>query len=120
MQMHFNFVPSLVNDGAFDGSVTLRIPSYEEKSALLDLLDFDSMEFDEDSKKKKKVSGAAVKGMLKIGAKSKDFVVSVNLTRKEDGFKFTEWEHLNHDSDGHTIISEIASKLLSKMQLGKK
>lgn len=117
MVMEFKFVPSLVSSGEFSGHIMLRMPSYEEKMELLN-----SMELEADSEGKPDQTALKknlYRGMARVGIKSKEFISKIELLRQKDKTKFETWEQLNYDSDGHTIINEIAGRLISKMSVGK-
>lgn len=111
--MNHTFTPDICkpldNDAEeYTGTVTIRMPTYDEKMGFYEAA---GEQLSGDAKK------AAVP-LLRIVAKSAEsHVVSVDVVRVSDGHKFT-FEEMKYDSDMHSVITEIATKLIGRFQVG--
>lgn len=96
------------DDAAYEGSVTLRAPTYDERMSIYDDVGVD-------------LEGVKTKPIAYIRAVAKkvpDFLVSMSIKRKSDGFEFTDFAKLQHDSELMGAITEMATKLVGKFQVG--
>jgi hypothetical protein len=125
--------PSGETPAAYSGSITIRIPDYVERLELTERAGVDMAEMLEKAINKSK--GADDPETADTSGKSKgrqayeqlkfmarivpEFVLAVDITRVEDGFKFESWDDLAHDSDASICIMEIGPKILGKYNVGK-
>jgi len=98
--------PDYVVDSEYEGTVTLRMPSYDER---LELLGDSAAAADASDQKAKR----ALDNMRRLAKRAPEFLVALNVKRKADGFLFT-WDDLQYDSDMQALINEIANRLLGK------
>lgn len=122
------FVPKICKDqdgepAAFDGSILIEMPLYEQTLVYQSYLDMDPVigddgEVDVDATQKK----AASKGMhiiRKMAPHVKEHVVKVDLTRKSDGYKFDSYEKMQSSKDCFGAIADLSMKLVNGLELGK-
>lgn len=95
--------------GEYTGTVTIRMPTYDEKMAFYEAAG--EQIGDGDAKK------AAVPLLRTVARNVAKHIVAVNITRVSDGHKFT-FDELDYDSDMHGVITEIATKLIGRFQVG--
>jgi hypothetical protein len=46
------------------------------------------------------------------------FVTEIAIKRLDDGFIFTKFEELDADSDMHSVLMEVSTRLLGKFRAG--
>lgn len=111
--MQKTFTPAVCkakDDGTaplYAGSVTLRMPNYDERMGLYEDAGVDS--------------AADIKSLKLVRSLAKrlpDFLVAVDITRLEDGHKFGDWESLQYDSDMAGVISECCLALITRVRAG--
>ena len=96
------------DDAAYEGSVTLRAPTYDERMSIYDDVGVD-------------LEGVKTKPIAYIRAVAKkvpEFLVECSIKRKSDGFEFKTFEQMQYDSDLAGAITEMATKLVGKFQVG--
>lgn len=124
----------------FAGTVSLRAPTYLERQSLRGnaelvekhMLAAVKAALDDSGKKGGKVDEDALKEeaikatvatqherLNRVISRLGEFVVEIKIKRLDDGFTFTKIEELEIDSDMDSVLIEMATKLLSKFQLGK-
>jgi hypothetical protein len=92
------YVPDAVKAGAFKGSVTLKLLTYDER-----------MELAEES-----ANGSSTAATLRKMAKThKGKWVTVDLTRLADGAVFKSYDDLQYGPDCHAIINEVYGWLIA-------
>jgi hypothetical protein len=124
--MKVTFVPSVCKpqeDGSpqlYEGTVTMRMPTYDERLALYEEADIDVDDDDDndDEKTKREKKKKRLRMMRAIARLAKDFVVAVELKRLSDGFVLSSWEHLSYESDASSVIQEVAGRLIGKFSVG--
>lgn len=122
--MKNHYVPSvcLGDDAEYEGTITLRAPTYDERLdmlEMLDLLDPDAETAEEMTQKaKEKAQKNQTKVLRYLGKKLPDFLEKVDIRRKSDGYLFDSWDKLQHDSDMIPVIREASTKLVGKYQVG--
>lgn len=90
---------------AYTGTVTLRPPTYDERIALYDLT-------------------AALEGTNKYGFVARlskelpKFLLAVDITRVDDGYKFASLADMDLESDLMTVISDSVTRLMEKYRVG--
>jgi hypothetical protein len=114
--MQMTYTPELCSgEGAeYEGSLTLRMPSYDERMGLYEEADFD-MDGSGDATAQKKQT---MRLMRLIARKLPDYLVKLSVKRKADGFEFQSFEELSHDTDMAPLITEACTKLVGKYQVG--
>jgi hypothetical protein len=93
------YVPKAVKSGEFEGSVTMKLLSYDERMGIL-----------EDASKDGATDAATARKM------SKDFKskwVAVDLKRVSDGTQFKSLDDLQYGPDCHNIINDVMGWLIS-------
>lgn len=121
--MKVTFTPEICKDkqdgdelerAAYEGSVTLRVPTYCERLEIYDGLDVDEGETPAEKRR------AAMKRMRSVAKIAPDFVERIAITRKADGFEFDSWQDLECDTTlAPSVIPEIVAKLIDKFEVGK-
>ncbi len=119
------YVPDLCKgEGAiFSGSVTLKLPDYEQTLIYQDYLNVeitlnDAGEVDSEALKK----NIAGKTMFMIRQMSKhvgSHIEKVELKRLEDGKEFNSVEMMTHSKDCFPILREISMLIMNGLDLGK-
>lgn len=99
----------------YSGSVTIAVPDYDERMGLLIAIE--------------EAGGNVGAGSVKadryryyqaIAKQLPKFVIKVELTRVDDGFKFSSLDQLQHDTDlGGGVITFLAMKLVESFAVGK-
>lgn len=103
----------------FTGSVTLRKLTFDEK---YDLMEAIGVEVSQDKDGEAVVKTPEGKDTLALTRKlvkaSLSHYEAIDLTRLEDGERFTSVDDLETDEDGHVILMEVSNKLFSGFRLG--
>lgn len=99
----------------YDGHVTLRAPSYEER---LDLYDRYGGEDEEAELSPKELASENRKRLKVIAAVLPEYVKEVSIKRLEDGFTFTSFDELRFDSEMVSVITELCHRLVGKNRVG--
>lgn len=107
----------VVNESLYDGTVTFRPLNFEERIDVIERLDEEFGE-DDESKTEAEKKKENMKRMRRLASIAKERIVSIDMVRKEDGFKITDWDHLSYDSDLNGVINEISLKLVGKFKVG--
>lgn len=126
----------VISAAKFSGTVTIRMPTFIERQELINhggMLDekiaaiaakvaLDGEKVDEESVRIA-VAEQAVKHqrelLMRVCSRLGQFTVAVDLTRLEDGYKFTTLEELMHDGDTDGVVVEMARKVIQKFTVGK-
>lgn len=96
------------DDAAYAGTVTLRAPTYDERMAIYDEVGVD-------------MDGVKTKPIAYIRAVAKQvpqFLVEFSIRRKSDDYEFKSFDELQYDSEMAGAITEMATKLVGKFQVG--
>ena len=96
--MQSTFIPAIVKDGHFEGSVTVNELTFDERYDLADEIEAG------------KLSG--VKTIRLVLAKHASKVVKVDVKHKTDGRHFTDWASLEHGHEAHSVRRDVALYLL--------
>jgi hypothetical protein len=101
-------IDGVIVPASFDGSITLRIPSYPERQEFrgiaLSLLNLsDEMK-----------ASQSVKKIVEMVEKSKQFYIAVDLKHK-DGSEFKSFEDLSFDPRCESIMQDIAMEISKGM-----
>lgn len=127
--MQNTFTPAIclpAKDGTeaeYSGTVTLRMPNYEERAALYDLMRPEDVDLGDGSAEaveaaKRVVKKTAGKSIGPVVKRLPEFLVAVDITRKSDGHHFTSLAALEYDSDGFLVMQEAAARLVGKFSVG--
>jgi len=120
--MQVSFVPDICKGkGAeYDGSITMRMPTYDERMGIYEEAGIgqDLEEQEEKEGVKKEIKKKGLQLMRLAARKVPDFLVDVKITRKSDGFVFDSWDKLQYDSDMGEVIQQCATRLISKFKVG--
>jgi hypothetical protein len=104
----------------YEGTITLSIPTYEER---LELSDYGSMNLEKgDDREAIRIKAEkAVKDVgyaRRLASRVDRFVIAVNIRRKSDGYVLDCLEDLRRDGDMIMTVTEIGAKLCSKLNVG--
>ena len=99
----------------FDGTVTLRMPTFDEKYSYLE-----QCQFKTDESGQVQDGYGSISAIRKAVGLAKDHFVKVDLIRVKDGREFKSFDEMSVDNDCHEILIEVAGKILQGFNLGKK
>jgi hypothetical protein len=99
----------------FSGEVELRVPSYDEK---LEMFELSGMEFNSNGKVELSSTSCNIKILRAMIKHSEKFYQSVSLKKLSSGQELKSFEDLQYDSDGPSVLIEIASSLGKGFDLG--
>lgn len=114
------YVPEALKkeDAKLEGSLTLRLPTFDEK---FDYIDQSGLELSED--------GAIDLKTLKLKDRVKVVRLFVNLSKahylkvemkhKETGEEYTSFEDLSCEPDAEAMLAEVGMQLINGFKLGK-
>lgn len=108
----------------YEGTITLRMPTYDERLAFLDDIGATAIDFkepvteEEKAEKKMHDERKRIMRLRQAGRLAKMHFVSCDIKRKSDGFVFDTWEKLEYDSDMVSVIREAGYKVLGKFKVG--
>lgn len=108
--METTFTPALCDGVRYSGSISIRPLSFDER---LDM--YEDMRGGKDDEAAKEKMGIAV--LKKVGKMSHKFVTKCEVTRLEDGHKYT-WDEVYHDGDLTGLVVEVCNKILGKIAAG--
>lgn len=109
------FIPKVAQgeDAKFSGSVELRVPTFDERFECLEQSGFKMNQAGE-------VDPTGQISMLRSMVKlSQPFYVSVDLTSKDGGDKFTSFKEMSEDAACDPILIEIAMMIASGFKASK-
>lgn len=107
----------------YEGTVTLNMPTYDERLAFLEEIEATAIDFKEPVTEEEKAEKAAhdnrkrVARLRQAAKKAKAHFVSADIKRKSDGFVFDSWEKLDYDSDMISVIRECGNKIIGKFKV---
>lgn len=107
----------------YEGTITLRMPTYDERLAFLDEIEATELDFKEPETEEEKAAKRAhdqrkrVTRLRQAAKKAEAHFVESSITRKSDGFVFDTWEKLNYDSDMVSVIREAGYKIIGKFKV---
>ncbi len=112
----FSYKPQLQKDDkpVFSGEVVIQLPRYAERMMLLK-----SINFKASGDGKVDFAGDQIDSLVRMIGIAEKHVLSVNVTRVEDGYEFKSIEDLEYDKDGSELINEIANVVISGVKMGK-
>lgn len=107
----FNYVPDVCkgDDAKWQGSVTLRMPTFDEKCEIVESLDFK----DNDSSVKSNI--AITRQLVKISEK---FYVAVDLSSKDGSASAKSYQDMQEEFQLHGVLVAIGSLVFEKINLG--
>lgn len=109
----FKFVPSCCkgDNAAYEGSIVLRLPTFEER--------FDYMEkcVEAEGEKKSDVSNYIKSTKLMVSL-SKSHYESVDIKHKESGEHFKSFDDLQYNPDMHAVMIEVGTMFIQGFKLG--
>ena len=108
------YTPKACDGGDFIGTVTLRLPSFDERYEALDELGI-KINKDGEAEMTDMNSFKAIRSLVKMSSK---YFVSVDLKHK-DGREFKSKEDLETDPECDSILIEIAMNLSKGFRVGK-
>lgn len=116
--MEITFTPEICSGDTaeYSGQIVMKMPTYIERLEI-----YESQGLDLSGGKEGIESEAKKKGlsMLKHAASQlPKYVMSVDIIRKSDGFKFDSLELLSYDSDLGPVMQECALKLVGRFNVG--
>ncbi len=98
----------------FEGTVSLRLPTFDEKYEYLEKME---VEVDEEGKVELK-KGSNLKKVRQMVAMSSGHYVAVALKKKASGEEFKSFADLSVDADAEEILIEIGLKVISGFNVG--
>ncbi|NBU34067.1 hypothetical protein EB118_06760 [bacterium] len=111
-----NITPTICkgDDATWEGSVTLRLPTFDEKFDYIERLqvtvkDDGTVEGDQNQRLK------SVREMVRL---SKDHYKEVNLKNKKTGEEVKSFEEMQYVEDLHPTMVEISAMLLNGFKVG--
>lgn len=97
---------------AYSGTVTLRLPTNSERTALGGDV---SLEFDADGKVDPKKAAAYLRAVMKDAP---TFVQEVDLVRLSDGYAFKAYASVHYETGLAGLEMEIANRLVGDFKVG--
>lgn len=114
MKKHMvTWTPEVCTKGEYEGTVTLRMPTYDERLELYE--DVPDLEKDADEKAKHRRN---VQLMRAIARKAGQFVEQVAIKRVADSFVFAAYDDVQMDTDLGEVVTEIVTRLAGKYAVG--
>lgn len=107
--MQKTFTPKICTGEApeYAGTVTLRLPTYDQRMGLYEATGVDEVE-----------NLKTVSLVRALARHLPEYLVSIDITRLSDQHKFDSWESLQYDHDMASVISECCLTLISKVKAG--
>lgn len=107
----FNYVPDVCkgDDAKWQGSVLLRMPTFDEKCEMIESLDFKT---GEDSVK---ANIALTRQLVKM---SERFYVTVDLSSKDGLSSAKSYQDMQDDHELHGALVAVGSLIFEKINLG--
>jgi len=113
--MEIKYVPTACRgeEKVFEGSVTIKAPSFDERYGYIDESGF---KFNEDGE----ISGGMeqIKAIRNLVKSSQSHYVKVEIKHKETGKEFKCFEEMAYDNRCDPILTEVAMNLLNGFSLG--
>ena len=103
--------PDWTKEPEYEGTITVRMPSYDER---LELYDAGGLGTEAAESRDTKQAIALMRHVVRSAA---PFVVAINVKRKADGYVFS-WDDMLHDSDMGKAVTEVANRLIGKHAVG--
>lgn len=101
----------------YKGTVTIKMPDYDARMDLLD--EIGSVLGDKPGASEDELAAQGRKLIREAAKRAGRFVRAVDLTRIEDGYKFTSWDQVRADYATHSVVSEVGQRLVGRYELGK-
>lgn len=122
--------PAVTKEGdgvpaAYSGFVMMRIPDYFERMELLEEVseafagEEPPPEDETEAQAKRREIRRLNRRIRYLARKMEPFVEEVELTRLADGFKFTSYDEVKHDTELASVVTELATWVVGKHQVGK-
>ena len=110
------FIPSQCKgkDATFKGSVTLRMPSFDERYQYLEEINL-KVNSDGEADLGSMNQIGMIRKMVRF---SKDHYSKVELKRVEDGKEFKSFDEMAFDPSCDAILSEVAGQLINGLKMG--
>lgn len=111
-----NYVPACCkcDDATHEGSVTLRLPTFDEKFDYIEQLQAsvkDTGEIEADQMQKLR----SIRAMVKL---SKAHYVEVSLKNKTTGEEVKSFDDMQYCDDLHSVLMEVAGHLVNGFKVG--
>lgn len=113
------YVPSVCKgeNPSFEGSVTLRMPTFDERMDYLESLTEGDFEIDE-SGKMNRVKSQNMKSIRQMVKNSQKHYQAVEIKNKSTGEEYKSFEDLTSDGETHLILIEVASFIIQGAKMG--
>lgn len=110
------FVPTVCKgeDALFEGSLVLKMPTFDQKYELFELAGMKVSEKGEmqmDTVEKMRMMRMLVKH-------TQPYYETVSIKKKDGGEEFKSFEDLQYDQDAHAILIEVGTAILNGFKLG--
>ncbi len=118
MSKQWNYIPkACVGEGAqFQGSVTLSIPTFEQRWSYIE---DSNLEMNEEGNIDTKKIAKNIGSLLKLVAAAKKHIVTVDLTKVSTGVKYQSVEDLETDADCDPVLFELGALMINGFRPGK-
>lgn len=104
-------------DGAYKGTITLRVPSYDEKMEFPELSEIIALaKGQEDSKEARKIQLSFVRQIVRDHLPK--FFVKSSVVRVADNFAFDTLQKMQYEHDFSSVFIELATELSKPYHLG--
>ncbi len=107
----FKYVPEICKgeDAKWQGDVTLRMPTFDEKCEIVENLDF------KEGESSVKSNIAITRQLVKISEK---FYVEVNLSAKDGSAEAKSYQDMQEEMELHSVLVAVGSLVFEKMNMG--
>ncbi len=112
-----NFVPACCKgEGAtHEGSVTLRLPTFDEK---FDYIEQMSVMANDAGEIEKDVTMSKLRTIRALVKLSQPHYVEVSLKNKATGDEMKSFDDLQYSDEGHAVLMEVAGQLVHGFKVG--
>lgn len=111
------YVPKscLGDDKKFEGSLTMRLPTFDQK---YELLEISGIKFSDAGEVESSSSKDRLDMIRKLVKHSESFYETVSLIKCSSLEEFKSFEDMQYDDDAHAILIEVGLALLNGFKLG--
>lgn len=99
----------------YTGTVTLRMPTFDERIAFYDDAE---VSMDTEGLGPEALKARNKKLIRQVSRQVRHHFVRADIVRVADGFRITQLEQLQHDTDMIAVMMEISHKLVGKFAVG--
>lgn len=112
---------NVTSEAKYEGFIEMRAPSYDEVMDIQEScqIDVEEGESKDEARARLIKKNSSVAFIRKVAAFVPQFVQKVEIKRLEDGFVFDSFDMLKYDTDMFAVITELATRLVGKHQVGK-